>query len=63
MRFASTIFFLFFLIPGFLAAQKLSNADYADYKMQFASIAIREMKLYDELEIDRILFGSEPPVE
>ncbi|MEI6060757.1 MAG: glucosaminidase domain-containing protein [Bacteroidota bacterium] len=46
MRFVSIIFFFFFLVPCFLAAQKLTNADYADYKMQFKSIAIQEMKLY-----------------
>ncbi len=46
MRFFAAIVCIFLLIPGFLAAQKLTNDDYSAYIKQYKTAAIREMKLY-----------------
>ena len=46
MRIRISIFFFFLLISGLLSAQKLTNADYAEYIKKYKQAAIREMQLY-----------------
>jgi LysM repeat protein len=46
MRLRITVSFLFLLLPGILLAQKLTNADYAEYIKKYKQAAIREMQLY-----------------